>query len=82
MASLQLPGSIAGSLVVSARPADRACCCQAEPVVRIVLPPTPARRHNTDLLLCAHHYRTARAALAVAEVAICELPGVPGDVAA
>lgn len=32
--------------------------------MRVVLPATAARRHETDLLLCAHHYRRSQAALA------------------
>jgi hypothetical protein len=35
-------------------------------VVRVVMPPTPARPHPVDLLLCGHHYRVSRAALAAA----------------
>jgi hypothetical protein len=45
---------------------DRACCCPARPVVRVLMPPTPARPHPVDLLLCGHHYRVSRAALAAA----------------
>lgn len=67
---------------MSATPGDRACCCPARAVVRIVLPPGPARPHPTDLLLCAHHYRMSRHALAAAEAAICELPGIRRDTAA
>ena len=43
---------------------DRACCCPARPVVRVLIPPAPARRHSVDLLLCGHHYRASCAALA------------------
>lgn len=43
---------------------DRACCCPTAACVRVVLPATAARRHETDLLLCAHHYRRSQAALA------------------
>lgn len=43
---------------------DRACCCPTAACVRVVLPATAARRHETELLLCAHHYRRSRAALA------------------
>jgi len=52
----------------SRRPAlgDRACCCPARPVVRVLIPPTFARQHSVDLLLCGHHYRTSCAALAAA----------------
>jgi hypothetical protein len=47
---------------------DRACCCPARPVVRVLIPPAPARPHSVDLLLCGHHYRASRAALAAAAV--------------
>ncbi len=42
---------------------DRACCCPAAACVRVVLPATAVRPHETELLLCAHHYRRSRAAL-------------------
>jgi len=54
---------------------DRACCCPAYPVVRAVMPPTPERRHSVDLLLCGHHYRVSRQALAAARARIENLPG-------
>ncbi len=55
-------------LIPSASPAvaDRACCCLARPVVRIIMPPSPTREHETDLLLCGHHYRASCAALLAA----------------
>jgi hypothetical protein len=62
--------------------ADRACCCSAKPVVRVIMPPTQARRHWTDLLLCGHHYRVSRRSLAAAGARVRELPGTPGDTAA
>jgi hypothetical protein len=43
---------------------DRACCCPARPVVRVLIPPASARPHSADLLLCGHHYRASGAALA------------------
>jgi hypothetical protein len=43
---------------------DRACCCPGRPVVRVLIPPAPARPRSVDLLLCGHHYRTSCAALA------------------
>jgi hypothetical protein len=43
---------------------DRACCCPARPVVRVLIPPSPARPHSVDLLLCGHHYQASCAALA------------------
>ena len=46
------------------RLADRSCCCPARPVVRVLIPPGPARAFSADLLLCGHHYLASRAALA------------------
>ena len=40
----------------------------AGPVVTALTPPTAARPHPVDLLLCAHHCRVSRAALAGAVV--------------
>jgi hypothetical protein len=57
---------------------DRACCCPAYPVVRVIMPPTPERRHSVDLLLCGHHYRVSRQALAAAEARTEDLPGRAG----
>src|SRR6516225_92137 len=54
---------------------DRACCCPARPVVRAIMPPTPERRHSVDLLLCGHHYRVSRPALAAAGASIVTLSG-------
>jgi hypothetical protein len=54
---------------------DRACCCPAPPVVRVIMLPTPERRHSIDLLLCGHHYRICRQALAAARARIEILPG-------
>jgi hypothetical protein len=63
-------------------PADRSCCCVAKAVVRVVMPPTPARPHETELLLCGHHYRVSRQALAAAHASVVELPWVPADTVA
>jgi hypothetical protein len=38
------------------------------------MPPTAARTHETELLLCGHHYRVSRAALAAAHAAVSQLP--------
>ena len=46
--------------------AERACCCSARPTTVAVLPSRPGRAEPVDLLLCNHHYREAKAALAVA----------------
>ena len=64
------PGQPAG-------PADPACCCPARPVVRVVMPATAARPHRTELLLCGHHYRVSRQALAAARAVVTEIPGMP-----
>lgn len=45
------------------------------------MPPTPARPRETDLLLCGHHYRASRAALAAAGAVVRTLPEASGDVA-
>ena len=52
-----------------------ACCCPAKPVVRVIMPPTATRPHRTELLLCGHHYRVSRQALAAANATVAELPG-------
>jgi len=62
--------------------AGSACCCPARPAVRVIMPPCPARPHTTELLLCGHHYRVSRAALAAAKAVVRELPGTPVDIAA
>lgn len=59
--------------------ADRACCCPAWPVVRVIMPVTASRSHEADLLLCAHHYRVSRQALDTAGAVVIELPGRSED---
>jgi len=54
---------------------DRACCCPGQPVVRVIMPPSPGRGHSVDLLLCGHHYRVSRPALTAARARIESLPG-------
>ena len=63
-------------------PASRACCCPARPVVRVIMPPAAGRRRSVDLLLCGHHYRVSRQALAAAGAAVSELPEIAGGKAA
>jgi hypothetical protein len=65
-----------------ARREDRACCCPAQPVVRVIMPPTAHRQHPVDLLLCGHHYRVSHRALAVAGARIDDLPGKAGAASA
>jgi hypothetical protein len=57
--------------------AERSCCCLAKPAVAAVLPPAPGRDHATDLLLCGHHYRACRHALAAAGAAVMDENGQP-----
>jgi hypothetical protein len=59
-------------------PPDRACCCVARAVVRVVMRPTPGRPNETELLLCGHHYRVSRQALAAAGAQVEELPAASG----
>ena len=54
--------------------ADRACCCPGPAAVLVVMPATTARPHETELLLCGHHYRVSRHALAEVQAAAYELP--------
>ena len=62
--------------------AERACCCPARPVVRVVMPATASRPDPVDLLLCGHHYRAGQAALLAAGTAVYDergalIAGVP-----
>ena len=63
-------------------PGNLACCCPARAMVQVVMPPIPARPHDTDMLLCGHHYRASRAALAAAGAVVRALPDASGEVAA
>ncbi len=75
------PGETAGPPAEAAGLADRACCCPAKAIVRVTMPPAPARPRATDLLLCGHHYRVSRHALAAASAMVRGLPGTPRDIA-
>ena len=59
------------------RNANRACCCPARPAIVAVMPSAPGRDHRTDLLLCGHHYRLSRAALAAAGAIVLDQGGMP-----
>jgi hypothetical protein len=61
----------------AARRAPRACCCPARPVIIAVVPPSKSRVRAVDVLLCAHHYRRSRAALAAAGAALLHISGLP-----
>jgi hypothetical protein len=41
------------------------------------IPASPGRPHRTDLLLCGHHYRASRQALAAAGAPVVDLDGMP-----
>jgi hypothetical protein len=57
--------------------ANRACCCPAPPAVVVLVPPAPGRPHRTDLLLCRHHHRVSRQALAAAGAIVLDPDDVP-----
>ena len=61
----------------AAQKAGRACCCPAHPAVIVVMPSSPGRPHQTDLLLCGHHYRWSRARLAAAGATVLDMNGAP-----
>ena len=56
--------------------ASRACCCSSRPAVIAIMPPSPGRPHATELLLCGHHYRQSRRALAAAGATVLDPNGV------
>lgn len=45
---------------------DRSCCCQSRPAVLVLMPATMTRPHETDLLMCEHHFRASRRTLEAA----------------
>jgi hypothetical protein len=51
-----------------------ACCCSAKPVVIVVMPAVSGRA-STDLLMCGHHFRVSRPALAAAGAAVFDAHG-------
>lgn len=64
----------------AAMSADRACCCPAKPVVVAIIPPGPGRPRPGDLLLCGHHYRVSRQALAAQAVTVVDIEdGQPAE---
>lgn len=60
---------------------SQACCCPAKPAVRVIMPPSPSRRHSTELLLCGHHYLVSRDRLALARAVVHLLPDTASDIA-
>jgi hypothetical protein len=81
-ASMRPPDDAIAPGQASAGLAGQACCCPARAMVQVVMPPTPARPHRTELLLCGHHYRVSRQALAAAGATVRELPWIPDSAAA
>jgi hypothetical protein len=88
-----LPPSARKDALAAARPLDDAisfwevagtlaCCCPARAMVQAVMPPTAARPRETELLLCGHHYRASRTALAATGAVVRALPDPSGEVAA
>jgi hypothetical protein len=75
------PG-LAGLPAEPARLANQACCCPAKAVVRVTMPTAAVQPRETDLLLCGHHYRVSRQALAAASATVRGLVGTPRDIAA
>lgn len=59
------------------RRTEHACCCSARPAVVAVMPPGRGRGHRTELLLCGHHYRASRVALAAACATVVDMTGIP-----
>jgi hypothetical protein len=87
-----LPPSVTKDARAAVRPLDDipsrevagtlACCCPARAMVAAVMPPTAARPNETELLLCGHHYRASRTALAAAGAVVRALPDPSGEVVA
>ncbi len=61
------------------RYARRACCCPARPAVIAVMSAANGRSAPVDLLLCGHHYRQSRQALAASGAAFLDMLGYPLD---
>jgi len=44
-------------------------------MVQVIMPPSPARPHSTELLLCGHHSRVSSQRLAAIGARLRDLPG-------
>jgi hypothetical protein len=53
----------------------QSCCCPASPAIVAVMPPRAGRPHQTELLLCGHHYRASRRTLTAAGAAVLDIGG-------
>ena len=46
----------------------------------VIMPPAAGRAHQTDLLLCGHHYRVSRRALAAVAATVVDIEdGQPAE---
>lgn len=52
-----------------------ACCCCAQPVVKVVMPVIDPESEPADLLLCGHHFRVSCCALAAAGAVVFDACG-------
>lgn len=59
------------------RHSRRACCCPARPAVIAVMPAANGRQWSAELLLCGHHYRQSRQALAANGARLLDVMGYP-----
>lgn len=64
--ALQAPVEEERRPVIDPEVPSRSCCCPARPVVKVIMPPSPGRKHPVDLWLCGHHYRASSATLLLA----------------
>lgn len=70
-----VPGDDVIKSTASAIVIQRADCCPAHPAFRAVLAARGERTRPTELLLCGHHLRASRAALAAAGAAVYDTSG-------
>lgn len=54
---------------------ERACCCGAGPMVKVLMPPARPGGEPVDLLLCGHHFRASKNALLAAGAAAFDKDG-------
>ncbi len=73
--SAQLPDPVPGIDWQIVRQARRSCCCSAGPAAIAIMPARAGRQHPTELLLCMHHYRASREALAASQATVVTLSG-------
>lgn len=59
------------------RYAYRACCCAAKPAAIAIIREGNGRSAAADLLLCGHHYRRSRFALAARGATLLDIKGYP-----